>query len=109
VREFHGALTLASPSPSRPTARCSQRRRATGSRSPRRRRALLQTLVGHTFNVLGLAWSPNGSCRVRERRQDAKIWRVVNGQALTLTGHTSLVDAVAFSPNGQTLATAATT
>ena len=56
--------------------------------------ALLQTLVGHTFNVLGLAWSPNGKLLASASGdKTAKIWRVVNGAVLlTLTGHTSLVD-----------------
>ncbi len=61
-----------------------------------------ERLVGHTYSVRAVAYSPDGS-RIVSGSLDKtlKIWDASSGQELaTLSGHTSSVLAVAFSPSG---------
>jgi WD40 repeat protein/serine/threonine protein kinase/tetratricopeptide (TPR) repeat protein/thiol-disulfide isomerase/thioredoxin len=64
-------------------------------------------LRGHGGNVLGLAFSPDGT-RLASASRDGivKVWRVADGFELAhLRGHTGVVNSVAFGPDGQTLVT----
>ncbi|MBL7782699.1 MAG: myosin kinase, partial [Saprospiraceae bacterium] len=64
-------------------------------------------LQGHTYSVLSVAFSPDGT-RLATGSSDntAKIWDLNTGKAaLTLEGHTHYVRSVAFSPDGTRLAT----
>jgi len=68
----------------------------------------LQPQTGHAHAVLGLSWSPDGSC-LASSSLDAtiKIWDIAAGQVLaTLHGHRGAVVAVAWSPDGERLASA---
>jgi WD40 repeat protein len=64
-------------------------------------------LTGHTAEVWGLAFSPDGQTLASGSYDDTIIlWDVATGQPLgpPLTSHTGFVYKVAFSPDGQTLA-----
>jgi WD40 repeat protein len=66
------------------------------------------TLRGHTSQVWGVAWSPDGG-RLASASPDgtAKVWDAKTGQqALTLEAHGDAVFAVAWSPDCRRLATA---
>jgi tetratricopeptide (TPR) repeat protein len=68
----------------------------------------LLILTGHTAEVLGVAFSPDGA-RLATTSHDrtAKVWDASSGrELLTLAGHTGVVLGVAFSPDGTRLATA---
>ena len=65
-------------------------------------------LSGHTGNVFGIAFSPDGKRLATGSPEDntAKVWDVATGEMLiTLTGHEDGVFSVAFSPDGTRLAT----
>ncbi|UCC89741.1 MAG: protein kinase [Anaerolineales bacterium] len=59
--------------------------------------------VGHTDDVNGLAFSPDGRLALSgSLDQTAKLWDVQTGQLLhTLSGHTGMIWDVAFSPDGR--------
>ena len=65
-------------------------------------------LWGHTGNVFGIAFSPDGKHLATGSPEDntAKVWDVATGEVLiTLTGHEDGVFSVAFSTDGTRLAT----
>jgi WD40 repeat protein len=69
---------------------------------------VLRNLGGHTFDVTGLAFSPDGQ-RLAATSADrtVRIWDTAEGRLLsTLTGHDGPVFGVAFSPDGRGLASA---
>jgi WD40 repeat protein len=66
----------------------------------------LQSLQGHTGNVYGVVFSPDGK-RLASVSLDntVRLWDAVTGAALQiLQGHTNYVFGVAFSPDGKRLA-----
>ena len=74
---------------------------------------LVATLSGHTAEIRGLAFSPDGLLlasvggKKGSKNTDwtARVWDVAARQSLhVLTGHTGAVRTVAFSPDGKTLA-----
>ena len=70
---------------------------------------LLRTLTGHTDEVTGLAYSPDGAL-LATASHDGKVflWDAATGEKrLEFSGHHSPVAAVAFHPDGQTLLSAA--
>jgi WD40 repeat protein len=68
----------------------------------------IRILTGHTGEVYGVAFSPDGTLlATTSSDQTARLWRTSDGTLIhTLTGHTSHVYAVTFSPDGTRLATA---
>jgi TIR domain/WD domain, G-beta repeat len=75
------------------------------------------TLTGHTHEVYGVAFSPDGRLiATTSRDKTARLWdpatgkqlRTMTGHTRILTGHTGLVLGVAFSPDGRLLASAST-
>ena len=93
--------------PGRAAARHRQRRRTARLWDPATGEHL-RTLTGHTGEVYGVAFSPDG--RLLATASDdktARLWDPATGEHLrTLTGHTDPVRGVAFSPDGRLLATA---
>jgi WD40 repeat protein len=79
----------------------------------------LATLNGHSWAVVGLAFSPDSSRLVscasnpsgwgrydQGKPCEVKVWDAGNGEELfALVGHNSFVDSVAYSPDGKRLAT----
>ncbi|KAH6977632.1 hypothetical protein EDB80DRAFT_264764 [Ilyonectria destructans] len=68
--------------------------------------ACLQTLEGHRYSVMSVAFSADGQ-RLASGSHDntIKVWDAATGACLqTLEGHDSLVNSVAFSADGQRLA-----
>ena len=70
---------------------------------------LERTLTGHTGQVLGVAFSPDGWLLATASSDGtARVWDMATGGCLrTLAGHTEWVYGVAFSPDGRLLAAAA--
>jgi WD40 repeat protein len=68
---------------------------------------LAQTLTGHTDEVWGVAFRPDGRLLATTSfDKTARLWNPATGDCLrTLTGHTDGVLGVAFSPDGYLLAT----
>jgi tetratricopeptide (TPR) repeat protein len=63
----------------------------------------LHTLIGHTADVVGIAFSPDGS-RIATASFDRtlKLWDTLTGrEVFTLRGHTAALTVLAFSPDGQ--------
>jgi WD40 repeat protein len=67
----------------------------------------LLTLKGHTGEVNGVAFSPDGRRLASASGGELKVWDALTGQdILTLKGHSMTVGGVAFSPDGKRLASA---
>jgi WD40 repeat protein/serine/threonine protein kinase len=66
----------------------------------------LLTLRGHTHQVTGLAFSPDGKRLATSSADNTlKLWDLATGlELLTFAGHTGPVGGVAFSPDGKVLA-----
>jgi tetratricopeptide (TPR) repeat protein len=66
---------------------------------------LLQTLVGHTADVVWITFSPDGRrIATASYDQTVKIWDTATGrEVFTLRGHSAGVLALAFSPDGHRL------
>ena len=66
------------------------------------------TLKGHTGEVHGVAFSPDGKwLATASGDRTVKVWDTTSGQETrTLKGHTGNVNGVAFSPDGKRLASA---
>jgi WD40 repeat protein len=66
----------------------------------------LTTLVGHSDNVVDLAFSPDGMLLVTGSRDGtARVWDVKEGRLLRTFDHPAPVLGVAFAPDGRTIAT----
>ena len=64
---------------------------------------VLQTLIGHTAEVVGIAFSPDGR-RIATASFDRtiKLWDTATGsEVFTLRGHTAGLLVLAFSPDGR--------
>ena len=62
----------------------------------------LKTLKGHSYGVLSVAYSPDGTKIISGSRDNTiKIWDANTGQCLkTLEGHSNMISSVAYSPDG---------
>jgi WD40 repeat protein len=64
-------------------------------------------LIGHSENVYGVAFSPNGQLiATASDDKTAKLWKLDGTLLTTLKGHGATVFGVAFSPQGNIIATA---
>ena len=75
---------------------------------------LRHRLIGHTADVMSLAFSPDSKMlvtgshefiRIKELRGEARIWDVQTGELLHVLKASSDAFSVAFSPDGKTVAT----
>jgi tetratricopeptide (TPR) repeat protein len=70
---------------------------------------LLHTLIGHTADLVGIAFSPDGR-RIATASLDRtiKLWDTATGrEVFTLRGHTAGLLALAFSPDGRRIVSGA--
>ena len=70
---------------------------------------VLRTLVGHTAEVVGIAFSPDGR-RIATASFDRtiKLWDTATGsEVFTLRGHTAGLLVLAFSPDGRRIVSGA--
>jgi WD40 repeat protein len=67
----------------------------------------LQTFEGHSAEVRGIAFSPDGKL-IASASADAtiKLWKIGGTELVTLKGHKSAVWSVAFRPDGRQLISA---
>ena len=68
----------------------------------------VRTLTGHTCEISGMAFSPDGTLLATTGSWDrtVRLWNVATGKCVqTHIGHTSEISGVAFSPDGALLAT----
>jgi WD40 repeat protein len=68
---------------------------------------ICRILTGHSGQVIGVAFSPDGTLLATgSPDKTARLWDVATGASVrTLTGHSAEVAGVAFSPDGTLLAT----
>ena len=66
---------------------------------------ILPDLVGHSYYVTSVAFSPDGLTVVSGSSDEKiKLWNVETGQEIkTLVGHVNDVTSVVFSPDGKTV------
>ncbi|GAQ82988.1 transcription initiation factor TFIID subunit 5 [Klebsormidium nitens] len=71
--------------------------------------ARVKQMEGHTSQITGLAWQPEGNMLASASwDKTAKVWDVPSGQPVqTITAHTKTTRSVCWSPDGRKLATAA--
>ncbi|GMU20319.1 MAG: hypothetical protein AMXMBFR13_04160 [Phycisphaerae bacterium] len=69
---------------------------------------IVRTLSGHTYNIMDVKVSPDGSRVATAGGYDltARIWNLADGTAVILNGQFPMVESVAFSPDGTRLVTA---
>ena len=62
----------------------------------------LETLKGHSYGVLSVAYSPDGTKIISGSGDETvKIWDANTGKCLkTLEGHSNTVQSLAYSPDG---------
>jgi len=70
---------------------------------------LIHTLIGHTSQAIGVAFSPDGTLLATASIDaTARLWAVASGEPVRVLTGSSLVTDVVFSPDGTLLATAST-
>ncbi|MGB6538255.1 MAG: WD40 repeat domain-containing protein, partial [Xanthobacteraceae bacterium] len=65
--------------------------------------ALVRTFLGHTGEVLGVAFAPNGRAALSCDLKVIKLWDVASGALLRTFGADSVPLSIAFSPDGRTV------
>lgn len=66
---------------------------------------LIKTLTGHTKQIWGITFSPNGKLIASASAdKSARIWNIEDSSVKVLSGHTAEVWGIAFSPDGKLLA-----
>jgi WD40 repeat protein len=67
---------------------------------------VLRELQGHSYAILSVAFSPDGSQLVSGAYDyTVRLWSVASGKSLkVLTGHSRAINSVAFHPNGKQVA-----
>ena len=65
----------------------------------------LRTFTGHTSDVLGVSFNPNGNRIASVSSTEIRFWNANTGKLIhTLTGWTRSISSIALSPDGSTLA-----
>ena len=65
---------------------------------------LITQIEDHAYQIVGLAFSPNGNRLAASNLTQVKLWDTVTGQmVLSLRGQGSIFTAVAFHPDGKSL------